>query len=298
MALDIRSAEQMRNTITKAQQRQIKKVYEEIADEIAKMAKKYDGKTNISSVVRKHQLNIIAKEIEKMVDGSGKDISKIIKSSMKSISEEMASCSVEWLKEVGWEVTNGFTNITKSVVEDITTGRVYKNGWNLSNRIWGIDDKIKQDAYSIVAKGIVEQKTTYEIAKDLEKYVRPSARKTWEWSKVYPGTNKVIDYNAQRLARTLSQHAYQQTFVRTTMNNPWVEKYQWVSNGSRVCPLCMDRDGQVYEKWDLPEDHPNGMCTWIPICKSDDEIISDIANWYDAPDGTYPDIDLFASECM
>lgn len=298
MALDIRSAEQMRNTITKAQQRQIKKVYEEIADEIAKMAKKYDGKTNISSVVRKHQLNIIAKEIEKMVDGSGKDISRIIKSSMKSITEEMASCSVEWLKEVGWEVTNGFTNITKSVVEDITTGRVYKNGWNLSNRIWGIDDKIKQDAYSIVAKGIVEQKTTYEIAKDLEKYVRPSARKTWEWSKVYPGTNKVIDYNAQRLARTLSQHAYQQTFVRTTMNNPWVEKYQWVSNGSRVCPLCMDRDGQVYEKWDLPEDHPNGMCTWIPICKSDDEIISDIANWYDAPDGTYPDIDLFASECM
>lgn len=298
MALDIRSAEQMRNTITKAQQRQIKKVYEEIADEIAKMAKKYDGKTNISSVVRKHQLNIIAKEIEKMVDGSGKDISKIIKSSMKSISEEMASCSVEWLKEVGWEVTNGFTNITKSVVEDITTGRVYKNGWNLSNRIWGIDDKIKQDAYSIVAKGIVEQKSTYEIAKDLEKYVRPSARKTWEWSKVYPGTNKVIDYNAQRLARTLSQHAYQQTFVRTTMNNPWVEKYQWVSNGSRVCPLCMDRDGQVYEKWDLPEDHPNGMCTWVPICKSDDEIISDIANWYDAPDGTYPDIDLFASECM
>lgn len=298
MALDIRSAEQMRNTITKAQQRQIKKVYEEIADEIAKMAKKYDGKTNISSVVRKHQLNIIAKEIEKMVDGSGKDISRIIKSSMKSITEEMASCSVEWLKEVGWEVTNGFTNITKSVVEDITTGRVYKNGWNLSNRIWGIDDKIKQDAYSIVAKGIVEQKTTYEIAKDLEKYVRPSARKTWEWSKVYPGTNKVIDYNAQRLARTLSQHAYQQTFVRTTMNNPWVEKYQWVSNGSRVCPLCMDRDGQVYEKWDLPEDHPNGMCTWLPICKSDDEIISDIANWYDAPDGTYPDIDLFASECM
>lgn len=298
MALDIRSAEQMRNTITKAQQRQIKKVYEEIADEIAKMAKKYDGKTNISSVVRKHQLNIIAKEIEKMVDGSGKDISKIIKSSMKSISEEMANCSVEWLKEVGWEVTNGFTNITKSVVEDITTGRVYKNGWNLSNRIWGIDDKIKQDAYSIVAKGIVEQRTTYEIAKDLEKYVRPSARKTWEWSKVYPGTNKVIDYNAQRLARTLSQHAYQQTFVRTTMNNPWVEKYQWVSNGSRACPLCMDRDGNVYEKWDLPEDHPNGMCTWIPICKSDDDIISDIANWYNAPDGTYPDIDLFASECM
>ena len=45
MALDIRSAEQMRNTITKAQQRQIKKIYEEIAKEVAKMAKVYEGKT-------------------------------------------------------------------------------------------------------------------------------------------------------------------------------------------------------------------------------------------------------------
>ena len=68
MGLDIRSAEQMRNTITKAQQRQIKKMYEEVADEVAKMAKVYKGKTNISSVVRKHQLNIIAKEVEKIVD--------------------------------------------------------------------------------------------------------------------------------------------------------------------------------------------------------------------------------------
>lgn len=298
MGLDIRSAEQMRNTITKAQQRQIKKMYEEVANEVAKMAKVYEGKTNISSVVRKHQLNIIAKEIEKMVDGTGKSIKSMILEDMHKISEEMASCSVEWLKEVGWQVTNGFTNITRSVVEDIATGRVYSNGWNLSKRIWGINDKIKQDAYSIVAKGILEQKTTYEIAKDLEKFVRPSAKKAWEWSKVYPGTNKVIDYNAQRLARTLSQHAYQQSFMRTTANNPWVEKYQWVANGSRACPLCQDRDGRIYEKFDMPEDHPNGMCTWIPICKSDSEIISDIVDWYNAPEGTYPDIDVFAKECM
>ena len=297
MALDIRSAEQMRNTIRKAQQRQIKKIYEEIAKEVAKMAKVYEGKTNISSVVRRHQLKIIAKEVEKMLKPAGDEMKQIIIDSMTSISKEMANCSVEWLKSVGWEVTNGFVSIQKSVVDDIITGRVYSNGWNLSKRIWGINDKVYQDVYSIVAKGIAEQKTTYEIAKDIEKYVSPNARKTWEWSKCYPGTNKVIDYNAQRLARTLSQHAYQQTFIRTTQNNPWVLKYQWEANGSRVCPLCMNRNGNIYEKRELPEDHPNGMCTWVPICESDDTIVNDIADWFSSPEGTYPEIDLFAKEC-
>ena len=74
MALDIRSAEQMRNTITKAQQRQIKKIYEEIAKEVAKMAKVYEGKTNISSVVRRHELKIIAREVEKMLKPAGDEM--------------------------------------------------------------------------------------------------------------------------------------------------------------------------------------------------------------------------------
>lgn len=297
MALDIRSAEQMRNTITKAQQRQIKKVYEEIGKEVAKIAKTYENKSNISSVVRKYQLMIVRGQIEKMLTNSKKDIKNIIVDSMKKIADEVSGCSVKWLKSVGFDVTNGFTSIKQDVIEDLITGRVYKNGWNLDSRIWGINEKEIEDIYSIVARGIAEQKTTYEITKDLEKYVKPSARKPWSWSKVYPGTNKVVDYNAQRLARTLSQHAYQQSFVRTTINNPFVLKYRWESNGSRACPLCEDRNGTIYSKNELPEDHPNGMCTWTPICEDDETIIDNIANWYTSEEGTYPEIDAFAKEC-
>ena len=297
MALDIRSAEQMRNTITKAQQRQIKKVYEEIGKEVAKIAKTYENKSNISSVVRKYQLMIVRGQIEKMLTNSKKDIKNIIVDSMKKIADEVSGCSVKWLNSVGFDVTNGFTSIKQDVIDSLITGRVYKNGWNLDSRIWGINEKEIEDIYSIVARGIAEQKTTYEITKDLEKYVKPSAKKPWSWSKVYPGTNKVVDYNAQRLARTLSQHAYQQSFVRTTINNPFVLKYRWESNGSRACPLCEDRNGTIYSKNELAEDHPNGMCTWTPICEDDETIIDNIANWYTSEEGTYPEIDAFAKEC-
>ena len=35
------------------------------------------------------------------------------------------------------------------------------------------------------------------VAKDLEIYVNPNARKEWDWCKVYPKTNKKIYYNEQ-----------------------------------------------------------------------------------------------------
>jgi hypothetical protein len=75
-----------------------------------------------------------------------------------------------------------------------------------------------------------------------------------------------VDYNAQRLARTLVSHAYQQALVRTTQKNPFVTKYQWeASNSTRICPLCASRDGVLFDKDDLPLDHPNGMCTFIAV---------------------------------
>ena len=71
---------------------------------------------------------------------------------------------------------------------------------------------------------------------------------------------KQVDYNAQRLARTLVQHAYQQSIVEVTLNNPFITSYMWISNGSRACEKCIEMDGNIYEKDQLPLDHPNGMC--------------------------------------
>jgi SPP1 gp7 family putative phage head morphogenesis protein len=151
----------------------------------------------------------------------------------------------------------------------------------LSRSIWNSTSKAKKDINTIIAEGIAQNKSTYDIAKDLEKYVNPSAKKDWAWSKVYPGTNKVVDYNAQRLARTMVSHAYQQAFVRVTKPNPFVTKYRWLaSNSNRVCELCNSRDGVLFEKDDLPMDHPNGMCTFTAVIDQPMTDIADrIADW-------------------
>lgn len=45
-------------------------------------------------------------------------------------------------------------------------------------------------------------------------------------------------------------------------------------------------------------DHPNGMCVMIPNMDSMADIANKLADWVKAPDGTYPEIDNFASKLV
>ena len=141
-----------------------------------------------------------------------------------------------------------------------------------------------------MARGIAANKGVYDVAKDLEAYVNPEARKTYRWARDYPGSNKVVDYNASRLARTMMSHAYQEAFERSTAKDPWVEAYQWnTGHNNRVCPLCIEREENdeyglgpgVYPKGEVPLDHPNGQCfLTIVQTKSTNDVVNDLANWY------------------
>jgi SPP1 gp7 family putative phage head morphogenesis protein len=105
----------------------------------------------------------------------------------------------------------------------------------------------------------------------LERWINPDKAKPWNLRNaqgrlIYP---RSVDYNAQRLARTMVQHSYQQSFVESTKNNDLIESYRWIANGSRVCPICEERNGQIFQKDELPLDHPNGMCVWEPVLVKD-----------------------------
>ena len=175
---------------------------------------------------------------------------------------------------------------------------------------------MQDDLSKIISFGTAQGKSAVEIAKELERYVDPSARKqaktiqSWRYDKagnkikdsVYFGK---IDYNALRLARTLISHAYQQSFENVNRNDPFVIGYRWLTSNfhGRVCEICRERSETdqfglgigVFPKDQLPIDHPNGMCTFeavIPDSMTD--IARKIGQWYQAPIGTYPDIDRYA----
>lgn len=279
-------AQKKKLKLMKTQEKQIRQIYNDIYLNISKKLKKVNPNT-----LHKRYLEELKKELEKEIRVSNNQVKKIIKKNMEKSSELANDAQLDFFMSIndkyslnmGDTFSSMFSKIPKEAMNEILFGKAYKDHKGLSERIWLDTKKFNKDIDYVVAEGIANKKSTYDIAKDLEKYVNPNVAKEWEWSKVYPNANKVIDYNAQRLARTSIQHAFQQAQKRSCKKNPYVEYIRWLSsNSSRTCELCNSRNNQLYKINDVPLDHPNGLCTTIPeISKSLDEIGEELRLWID-----------------
>ena len=277
-------AQKKKLKLMKTQEKQIKQIYN---DMYLKVSKKI-SKVNPNSLSKRY-LEELKKAIESEIRLSNKKVSKIIKANAEKSSELANNVQLDFFmsidKEYGLNMKSTFTDmfskIPKEAMNEILFGKAYKDRAGLSERIWLDTKKFNKDIDYIIAEGIANKKSVYEVSKDLEIYVNPKASKDWEWSKVYPNTNKVIDYNAQRLARTSIQHAFQQAQKRSCKKNPYVEKIRWLSsNNSRTCELCNSRNNQLFDIDDVPLDHPNGLCTTIPeITMTYEEIGEELKGW-------------------
>lgn len=295
--LIFKNAEDAKFAIMASQQKEIAKLYEDWADEIGERAKYYSHKSTASAPVSERYYKELQKQLRQTSQEVSNEIHKKIKSNIYTVADAVVSDNAKWLESFGFSsdgLNAAFSYVPHETVQKLITGQIYESGWSLSSRIWSDNEQTLKDIYQVMARGLAENKPIYEIAKDLESYVRPNAKLPWnlrmaDGKKIY---KKQVDYNAQRLARTLVQHGYQQSFIETTQKNPFITEYVWRSNGSRTCELCASRDGVHYSKDDLPMDHPNGMCTMEPVI--DDKMADKLADWFNSPDGTYPEIDEFA----
>lgn len=296
--LIFKDAEKAKAAIMKSQQKEIKDLYVKWADDIGKKAEMYAKKTTPSSALQETQMKTLKKQLTAASKQISNEIYGIIKNNMYLMSNAVVGDSKKWMKSLGFgdEAANMmFTNIPDSTVRNIITGQIYDSGWSLSKAIWSDNEKNLKDIYAIVGKGIAENSSIYDISKELETYVNPNKKLPWNFKgkdgvKIF---KKSVDYNAQRLARTLVQHGYQQSFIAVTKDNPLVEEYLWLANGSRVCPICKARNGKHYSKDNLPMDHPNGMCTMVPVINNN--MIDDLADWVKNPDNN-PKLTKFAKK--
>lgn len=231
-------------------------------------------------------------QLEDAVSGLEQNIVQIysqfegeLDSSIKQMAEAVVKNEHDFMEQAGISFKTSFTKIPTDVLSEIKTGAIYNEKWYLSDAIWADQKNKLRDINTIITNGVAAGKTTYEIAKDLETYVDPKAVKPWAWSKVYPVSTKVIDYNAQRLARTVIAHAYARATIREAKNNPLSEGIQWHSAlTERTCQICIDRDGKIYAPDDLPLDHPNGLCTYTIVTPTMEEIADRLADWVNGAD--------------
>lgn len=266
---------------SKETQKKIAKLYMDVAKSVEQEMASLPEQGKVSETLRKEYLFNYSKQLQKEIGRLQSSISETTTQGMYDAAKVVVDSNNKFMNGAGLKVEGAFSYVPTQVIESLVSGKVYKGDWSFSKALWQNTKKTQRDIQTVVARGLAEQKPTYDIAKDLEKYLNPSAKKEWDWSKVYPGTNKKVDYNAQRLARTLIQHSYQLSYRRAVADNPFVEGTIWHSAfSSRSCELCMQRDGTIYQKGSEPLDHPQGLCyleAYIP--KSMEQIADELIAW-------------------
>lgn len=270
----------VRKKLTQAQYKRIQKLYQQMASVAEKEAEKLKGSKN-SGKLQEAELKKLAKQLQKEAQRLGVSLEGAIKSDMSDTASAVVDDAIKFNGKLGVSIEGAYSRVPTDIVEVLASGKLYGGKWSLSKAIWSDIKKTQDDINTVVAGGIALNKSSYDIAKDLEMYVDPSAKKPWDWSKVYPGTKKQIDYNAQRLARTMVGHAYQQSVVAVAKNDPFVEGVRWISGHSSTnCELCKERNGKIFPVGKLPLDHPNGKCSFAPVIRqSMTDIADELADW-------------------
>ena len=237
--------------------------------------------SNPSASLKQYYLDTMTKEINNSIDRLQKELEVEIKASAKASGQLVIGAQNAVMSKAGLVIEGAYGYVPEQVVENLVSGSLYKGNWSLSQSLWKNTRKIKSDVQIVISKGLAENKPIADISDDLVKYLNPSARKPWDWGKVYPGSTRVVDYNAQRLARTMIQHAYQQSMVQSMKYNPFCEGVIWhsVFAHGRTCELCKERDGITYILSKLPLDHPNGLCYFEPALDKMENIADRLADW-------------------
>lgn len=266
-------SESARRKITKEQLKEINKLYNDLYNQIKKEAKEVAKKKNYSAGMQKLYLDNFAKRLKNEMGRINKLSGDIVKNGSIKMAEQVVKENESFLKSLGIEVHGAYSYVPTKAVAQIINGNVYNGKWTLSKAIWGSNQKNIKNIERIVAEGMAGNKPTAKIAKDLLQYSKSGKSK----------------YNAIRLARTMTNHAYQKSFQMTTEKNPFIEAYQW-NNGhadTDVCDLCKElaeTDGfglgpGIFPKGEVPMDHPNGYCFITAITMSREQIDNALIDW-------------------
>ncbi len=195
-------------------------------------------------------------------------------------------------------------------------------GLKLSGRIWQLDRQSRDGINRIIMQGLTEQRSAWDIANDLEKFLgADAALPRWTSSRLYgltktdiasgdrtglitdtAGRSQGVSYNALRLARTEIQRVNNLANDQQMAKMPWIEQEQINLSPSHPEPdECDDvanggdnGDG-VYPKGEveLPV-HPNCLCFKTAI--QDLAAFGDqLSDWVRTGQG-FPAMDRYAAD--
>lgn len=276
------------------QDKEIRRIYIDAADQLAKKIKDLD-KAGAAYRITEH-LDGYLRATSELIE----DKLKVLFSSGLSISVEAGmhqskQATLSLLRRAGidWKpIERSFFRVHKEAVRAMEV-RTLK-GLNLSDRIWGQSQKARQSMGLVIQEAIAAGEHPVRVAEILQKYVRDGANTlVTEYpnmmDRIGDGLPRDLSYESLRLARTEMAAAYGEASVRSAEMNPSNIGMQWsVSNAGVACDVCLENASHdsgmgpgVYKVEDLPDypAHPNCLCTLSEVVENTDDFLERLIEW-------------------
>lgn len=148
------------------------------------------------------------------------------------------------------KVQRAFADVNTAAVEAFWART--KKGLKLSDRIWDVSKKARDDMRNIIADSIARGRDAVEVARDLERYVQHGAA---SMARDYPGmmerigkrVPKDLCYEAFRLARSEMTMAYMEGVYAAGRVNPAYKGVRWMLSSAHPMPDVCCRAGTTVQ---------------------------------------------------
>lgn len=296
--LRLKKAEEVKVKLQKQQLKEVRQVFHRAAQDIERQYNNLPPAIDNFGYAQQLYLEDLQTKITRETYQVYNEIGGLVEKGALAASEAVATEMTAWCQKIGF--AGSFAAVPRKTIDLLISGQVYDKPWTLSSAVWNNAQYTEKIVREIVAQGLAEQKSTLEIIRDVETYIDPVSRKPWNWGRVHPQAETIVDYNAQRLVRSMIQHSYEQTIVMTTKDNPFCVGIKWtLANSHNHCPWCIANSidnsyglgAGIFPQDELPLDHPNGYCIFIPVMVDSDLIADRIGRW--AKGGSDPALDKY-----
>lgn len=279
-----------------SQEKELARLYIEAAAEIKARAELIIDKKSLSYAQAKIRINSLLREASRLSDNfSGVLDRALIESSNLGMEVNKIAMSQyeRSLSNKGINVNMGriLSKVSPEAVA-YTFNKIYNDGLKLSDRVWLLDKRTKQEIERIVMQNVLSGGSASDkvTLSALENLLNPN----YTPAKLTSLHGRRVSYEASRLLRTEMSVAFNEADRLSSEKNPGSTGQKWLI-AIGACEKCEPLNGEPVEKVGYPPLHSNCRCTTLNDVMGVEEFTDKYIDFMDNP-SRYPDLQNWVLE--
>jgi len=264
-------------TLTDLQDKELARLYIETAAELKIRFKDILANKTLTSAQVKIRINSLLREASRLSNNFEGILDKALISSAdlgKEVNKIALSQYQRSLTNAGYDLKlTRILNKTSKEAVIYTYNKIWNDGLKLSDRVWLLNRRTKQEIERIVMQNVVAGGAASDrlTLSALENLLNPKYTPT----KLTSLHGRKVSYEASRLLRTEMAISFNEADRLSSNLNPGSKGLMWLS-ASGCCEICDENEGKPVNDVGIPPAHPNCRCSTTEDIVSVEQFTS---NW-------------------